>query len=161
MEFPVLHYTGVLKRWRKKILLLVDEGFKLIDKSLPNSKSNNVIYFLKNAVVLENIKNNKTLEISLRTGRVFIQAFSPKEKQIIKEKLRQHITKINETNIFSQDFKNYLLEINKQNDNIPSDDFFNTVQSNISLMINFFLELNQKIDDFKTLIEASKLGKTL
>ena len=28
-------------------------------------------------------------------------------------------------------------------------------------MINFFLELNQKIDNFKTLIEASKLGKTL
>ena len=161
MEFPVLHYTGVLKRWRKKNLLLVEEGFKLIDKSLPNSKANNIIYFLKNAVVLENRKNNKTLEISLRSGRIFIQAFSPKEKQIIKEKLRQHITKINEKNIFSQDFKNYLLEINKQNDNIPSDDIFNTIQSNISLMINFFLELNQKIDDFKTLIEASKLGKTL
>ena len=161
MEFPVLHYTGVLKRWRKKVLLLVDEGFKLIDKSLPNSKANNIIYFLKSAVVLENRKNNKTLEISLRSGRIFIQAFSPKEKQIIKDKLRQHISKINEKNIFSQDFKNYLLEINKQNDNIPSDDIFNTIQSNISLMINFFLELNQKIDDFKTLIEASKLGKTL
>ena len=110
---------------------------------------------------MENRKNNKTLEINLRSGRIFIQAFSPKEKQIIKEKLRQHITKINEKNIFSQDFKKYLLEINKQNDNIPSDDIFNTIQSNISLMINFFLELNQKIDDFKTLIEASKLGKTL
>ena len=81
MEFPVMHYTGVLKRWRKKILLLVDEGFKLIDKSLPNSKSNGIIYILKNAIILESISNNKTLEISLRKGRVYIQAFSPKEKQ--------------------------------------------------------------------------------
>ena len=56
MEFPVLHYTGVLKRWRKKILLFVDEGFKLIDKSLLNSKSNDFIYVLKNAMIFENIK---------------------------------------------------------------------------------------------------------
>ena len=161
MEFPVLHYTGVLKRWKKKTLLFVEEGFKLIDKSLPNSKSNDMIYFLKNAIILENIKNNKTLEISLRKGRIFIQAFSPKEKQIIKEKLRQHITKINETNIFSQEFEDYLSEINKQDEDNPSDDIFKNIQSTISLMINFFLELNQKIDDFKTLIDTSKLGKTL
>ena len=161
MEFPVLHYTGVLKRWRKKILLFVDEGFKLIDKSLPNNKSNDVIYFLKNAIILESIKNNKTLEISLRKGRIFIQAFSPKEKQIIKEKLRQHISKINETNIFSQEFEDYLSEINKQDEDNPSDDIFKSLQSTISLMINFFLELNQKIDDFKTLIDGSKLGKSI
>ena len=161
MEFPVLHYTGVLKRWKKKILLFVEEGFKLIDKILPNSKSNDMIYFLKNAIILENIKNNKTLEISLRKGRIFIQAFSPKEKQIIKEKLRQHISKINETNIFSQEFEDYLSEINKQDEDNPSDDIFKNIQSTISLMINFFLELNQKIDDFKTLIDTSKLGKTI
>ena len=161
MEFPVLHYTGVLKRWRKKTLLFVEEGFKLIDKNLPNSKSNDIIYFLKNAVILDNIKSNKTLEISLKKGRIFIQAFSPKEKQIIKEKLRQHISKINETNIFSQEFEDYLSEINKQDEDNPSDDIFKNIQSTISLMINFFLELNQKIDDFKTLIDTSKLGKTM
>ena len=159
MEFPVLHYTGVLKRWKKKVLLFVDEGFKLIDKTLPNNKANDTIYFLKNAVILENIKNNKALEICLKKGRIFIQTFSPKEKQIIKEKLRQHITKINETNIFSQEFEDYLLEINKQDEDNPSDDIFKNIQSTISLMINFFLELNQKIDDFKTLIDTSKLGK--
>ena len=160
MEFPVLHYTGVLKRWKKKVLLFVDEGLKLIDKSLPNNKSNDIVYFLKNAIVLENIKNKKTLEISLKKGKIFIQAFSPKEKQIIKEKLRQHISKINETNIFSQEFEDYLSEINKQDEDNPSDDIFKNIQSIISLMINFFLELNQKIDDLKTLIDTSKLGKT-
>ena len=160
MEFPVLHYTGVLKRWKKKVLLFVDEGLKLIDKSLPNNKSNDIVYFLKNAIVLENIKNKKTLEISLKKGKIFIQAFSPKEKQIIKEKLRQHISKINETNIFSQEFEDYLSEINKQDEDKPSDDIFKNIQSIISLMINFFLELNQKIDDLKTLIDTSKLGKT-
>ena len=82
MEFPVLHYTGVLKRWKKKTLLFVEEGFKLIDKSLPNSKSNDMIYFLKNAIILENIKNNKTLEISLRKGRIFIQAFHQKKNKL-------------------------------------------------------------------------------
>ncbi len=116
---------------------------------------------MKNAIILENIKNNKALEISLRKGRIFIQAFSPKEKQIIKEKLRQHIAKINETNIFSQEFEDYLSEINKQDEDNPSDDIFKSIQSTISLMINFFLELNQKIDDFKTLIDTSKLGKSL
>ena len=161
MEFPVLHYTGVLKRWRKKILLFVDEGLKLIDKSLPNDKDNDLVYFLKNAIVLENIDNNKGLEINFKKGRIFIQAFSPKEKQIIKEKLRQHITKINETNIFSAEFEDYLSEINKQDEDNPSDDRFKSIQSTISLMINFFLELNQKIDDFKTLIDISKLGNVL
>ena len=161
MEFPVLHYTGVLKRWKKKVLLFADEGFKLIDKTLPNNKANDTIYFLKNAVILENIKNNKALEICLKKGRIFILTFSPKEKQIIKEILRQHITKINETNIFSQEFEDYLLEINKQDEDNPSDDIFKNIQSTISLMINFFLELNQKIDDFKTLIDISKLGNVL
>ena len=159
MEFPILHYTGVLKRWRKKTLQLVNEGFKLIDKALPNNKSNNIIYPLRNAIILENLKNNKSLEISLRKGRVFIQAFSPKEKQIIKEKLRQHISQINENNCFSQEFEDYLTEINKLEEDIPSDDIFRSIQSSISLMINFFLELNQKIDEFKNLIENSKLAK--
>ena len=96
MEFPILHYTGVLKRWRPKTLLFVEDGFRLIDKSLPNNKSNDIIYPIKGAIILENLKNNKSLEINLRKGRVWIQAFSTKEKQIIKDKLRQHITKINE-----------------------------------------------------------------
>lgn len=162
MEFPVLHYTGVLKRWRKKTLLFVEEGFKLIDKTLPpGTKSNDVIYFLRNALIYENLKSNKTLEISLKKGKVYIQAFSPKEKQIIKEKLRQHISKINESNCFSQEFEDYLSEINKLEEDNPSDDIFKNIQSNISLMINFFLELNQKLDEFKTLIDTSKLGKTL
>ena len=161
MEFPILHYTGVLKRWRNKTLQLVNEGFKLIDKSLPNSKANDIIYPLKNAIILENLKNNKALEITLRKGRVFIQAFSPKEKQIIKDKLRQHIAKINETNCFSQEFEDYMTEINKLEEDNPSDDIFRSIQSSISLMINFFLELNQKIDDLKSLIDNSKLGKNI
>ena len=161
MEFPILHYTGVLKRWRNKTLQLVNEGFKLIDKSLPNSKANDIIYPLKNAIILENLKNNKALEITLRKGRVFNQAFSPKEKQIIKDKLRQHIAKINETNCFSQEFEDYMTEINKLEEDNPSDDIFRSIQSSISLMINFFLELNQKIDDLKSLIDNSKLGKNI
>ena len=156
-----MHYTGVLKRWRKKTLLFVEEGFKLIDKSLPNSKSNDIIYFVRNATIYENIKSNKTLEINLKKGRIYIQAFSTKEKQIIKEKLRQHISKINESNAFSQEFEDYLSEINKLEEDDASDDIFKNIQSTVSLMINFFLELNQKLDDFKTLIDTSKLGKNL
>ena len=159
MEFPILHYTGVLKRWRRKTLQLVKEGFKLIDKALPNNKSNNIIYPLRSAIILENLKNNKSLEISLRKGRVYIQAFSPKEKQIIRDKLRQHISQINENNCFSQEFEDYLTEINKLEEDIPSDDIFRSIQSSISLMINFFLELNQKIEELKKLIDSSKLGK--
>ena len=162
MEFPILHYTGVLKRWRPKSLLLVDEGFQLIDKSLPNNnKANMIIYPLKSAIILENLKNNKTLEINLKKGRVWIQAFSTKEKQIIKDKLRAHITKINENNCFSLEFEDYMTEINKLEEDNPSDDMFKSIQSIISLMINFFLEFNQKIDDLKTLIESSKLGKNV
>ena len=156
-----MHYTGVLKRWRKKTLLFVEEGFKLIDKSLPNSKSNDIIYFVRNATIYENIKSNKTLEINLKKGRIYIQAFSTKEKQIIKEKLRQHISKINVSNAFSQEFEDYLSEINKLEEDDASDDIFKNIQSTVSLMINFFLELNQKLDDFKTLIDTSKLGKNL
>ena len=161
MEFPILHYTGVLKRWRPKTLLFVEDGFRLIDKSLPNNKSNDIIYPIKGAIILENLKNNKTLEINLRKGRVWIQAFSTKEKQIIKDKLRQRITKINENNCFSQEFEDYVSEINKLEEDNPSDDMFKNIQQIISLMINFFLELNQKIDDLNTLIESSKLGKNI
>ena len=162
MEFPILHYTGVLKRWKPKTLILIDEGFQLIDKTLPNNnKTNSLIYPLKGAIILENLKNNKTLEINLKKGRVWIQAFSTKEKQIIKDKLRQHISKINESNCFSQEFEDYMTEINKLEEDNPSDDMFKSIQSVISLMINFFLELNQKIDDLKTLIESSKLGKNV
>ena len=136
MEFPILHYTGVLKRWRPKTLLFVEDGFRLIDKSLPNNKSNDIIYPIKGAIILENLKNNKSLEINLRKGRVWIQAFSTKEKQIIKDKLRQHITKINENNCFSQEFEDYVSEINKLEEDNPSDDMFKNIQQIISLMIN-------------------------
>ena len=142
MEFPVLHYTGVLKRWKKKTLQLVEEGCKLIDGTFPNNKANNIIYFLRNAVVLDNIKNDKLMEISLRSGRLYIQAFSLKEKQIIKEKLRKHILKINESNCFSREFEDYINEINKIDEENPSDDIFKNIQSYISLLINFFLLIN-------------------
>ena len=161
MEFPILHYIGMFKRWRRKSLLLVDEGFRILDKSLPNNKSNKIIYPLKGAIVLENLKNNKALEINLRKGRIIIQAFSPKEKQIIRDKLRQHISKINENNCFSQEFEDYLSEINKLEEENPSDDMFKSIQQSISLVINFFLELNQKIDELKNVIDGSKLGKNL
>ena len=161
MEFPILHYTGVLKRWRNKTLQLVDDGFKLIDKTLPNNKANDIIYPLKSAIILENLKNNKSLEITLRKGRVFIQAFSTKEKQIIKDKLREHISKINENHFFSPEFEDYMTEINKLEEDTPSDDIFRSIQSSISLLINFFLELNQKMDDLKSLIDNSKLGKNV
>ena len=54
-----------------------------------------------------------------------------------------------------------MTEINKLEEDNPSDDMFKSIQSIISLMINFFLEFNQKIDDLKTLIESSKLGKNV
>ena len=69
MEFPVLHYTGVLKRWRKKILLFVDEGFKLIDKSLPNSKSNDMIYFCPKCHLFF-CSNDENIHIKQKLGSI-------------------------------------------------------------------------------------------
>ena len=160
MEFPVLFYTGVIKRWKKKSLLFVDEGFKLVDKSIVNLKTNDIIYPLKNAIIKESLKNNKTLEITLVNRRMFIQAFSPKEKQIIKEKLKEHISKINEHNCFSKEFADYVSEIKKIEEENESDDIFRNIENPVSLLINFFLELNQKLDDLKTLIDSTKLNKT-
>ena len=159
MEFPVLFYTGVIKRWKKKSLLFVDEGFKLIDKTVVNLKTNDIIYPLRNAIIKESIKNKKTLEINISNRRIIIQAFSPKEKQIIKEKLKEHISKINEQNCFSKEFDDYVSEINKIEEEKGSDDIFKDVENSVSLLINFFLELNQKLDDLKTLIYTSKLSK--
>ena len=160
MEFPVLFYTGVIKRWKKKSLLFVEEGFKLIDKSVVNLKTNEIIYPLRNAIIKESLKNKKTLEITLVNRRIIIQAFSPKEKQIIKEKLKEHISKINENNCFSKEFEDYVSEINKIEEENESDDIFRNVENSVSLLINFFLELNQKLDDLKTLVDSVKFNKT-
>lgn len=158
MEFPILFYTGVIKGWKKKTLLFVDQGFKLIDKNT-NLKANNTIYPCRGAIVKESIKNNNTLEITLRNRRIFIQAFSPKEKQVIKDKIRSHINNINEKDSFTQEFNDYCDEINRLDEDNPSDSIFKNVETSISFLINYFLELNQKLDDFKTLIDTSKIGK--
>ena len=131
-----------------------------MDKSVSNLKSNDIIYPLKNAIIKESLKNEKILEIVFTNRHLFIQAYSPKEKQIIKEKLKEHILQINEHNTFSKEFAEYVSEIKKQEEEKSSDDIFKNVENLVSLLVNFFVELNQKIDDLKTLIDTVKFNKT-
>ncbi len=155
MEIQISFWTGVIGRWKKKLMILEKENIII----LPPNKSINYdlkqIYSLLHCTLYDTNKNN-VLRIDISKKTLFIRLNNKEDKKLIYEQIKHNIHQLQEKNAFSKDFKSYNDEIQKNQE--EKGNFLN-VQTKISELMNYFIEISVKINDFRTIIDSSKLSK--
>ena len=155
MEIQISFWTGVIGRWKKKLMILEKENIII----LPPNKSINYdlkqIYSLLHCTLYDTNKNN-VLRIDIAKKSIFIRLNNKEDKKLIYEQIKHNIHQLQEKNAFSKDFKSYNDEIQKNQE--EKGNFLN-VQTKISELMNYFIEISVKINDFRTIIDSSKLSK--
>ena len=156
MEIVVNIWTGYIKRWKKKLFVLLDNGFKIIDKINNNEKTpKNVFFSLINGIITEREKDNVII-LETPKSKHLIQFNSKEQKNFYVNQLKQIINKLNYKNAFSKDFNEYSREIHKIENKGSSIDILNY---NISYLYNCFREITNKLSELKDLIDDTKFSK--
>ena len=159
MEIVVNIWTGYIKRWKKKLFVLLENGFKIIDKknntNVNDNKSKNVFFSLTNGTITEREKDN-VIVLETPKSKHLIQFNSKEQKNFYVNKIKQIINNLNYKNAFSKDFNDYSREIHKIQNKSSSIDILNY---NISYLYNCFREVTNKLSELKDLIEDSKFSK--
>ena len=159
MEIVVNIWTGYIKRWKKKLFVLLENGFKIIDKknntNVNDNKSKNVFFSLTNGTITEREKDN-VIVLETPKSKHLIQFNSKEQKNFYVNKIKQIINNLNYKNAFSKDFNDYSREIHKIQNKSSSIDILNY---NITYLYNCFREVTNKLSELKDLIEDSKFSK--
>ena len=147
MEFQVKVWKQLLLTWHKKTLRIRDNDFQ-IEKV--GKKKNSKTYSLFSAVLVDQSKNND-LQILVGTSsyKVFIKPLSKDDKQKIISKFEEKIKQFSTKTTFSNDYMKYNEEFLSSLDNSP----FGLIITKLNLFQNLILEMAQKLDNFKTLIQ--------
>ena len=147
MEFQVKVWKQLLLTGHKKTLRIRDNDFQ-IEKV--GKKKNSKTYSLFSAVLVDQSKNND-LQILVGTSsyKVFIKPLSKDDKQKIISKFEEKIKQFSTKTTFSNDYMKYNEEFLSSLDNSP----FGLIITKLNLFQNLILEMAQKLDNFKTLIQ--------
>ena len=155
MEIQIFFWTGVIGRWKKKLMILDKENIIIVPTNETINSNLKQTFSLLKASLFDTNKNN-VLRIDIEKKTIFIRLNNKEDKKLVFEEIKHNIHQLKEKNAFSKDFKSYNEEINK---NLEEKGNFLNVQTNISELMNYFLEISVKINDFRTIIDSSKLSK--
>jgi len=147
MEFHVKVWKQILLTWHKKTLRIRDNDFQ-IEKA--GKKKISKTYSLFSAVLVDQSKNND-LQILIGTSsyKVYIKPLSKEDKQKIISKFEEKIKQFSSKTTFSNDYMRYNEELLSSLDNSQ----FGLIITKLNIFQNLILEMTQKLDNFKTLIQ--------
>ena len=148
MEFHVKVWKQILLTWHKKTLRIRDNDFQ-IEKA--GKKKISKTYSLFSAVLVDQSKNND-LQILIGTSsyKVYIKPLSKEDKQKIISKFEEKIKQFSSKTTFSNDYMRYNEELLSSLDNSQ----FGLIITKLNIFQNLILEMTQKLDNFKTLIQT-------
>ena len=148
MEFQVKVWKQILLTWHKKTLRIRDNDFQ-IEKA--GKKKISKTYSLFSAVLVDQSKNND-LQILIGTSsyKVYIKPLSKEDKQKIISKFEEKIKQFSSKTTFSNDYMRYNEELLSSLDNSQ----FGLIITKLNIFQNLILEMTQKLDNFKTLIQT-------
>ena len=152
MEFQVKVWRQLLLTWHKRTLVIKDNIFQ-IEREKYDKKKEVITYPLYSAVLVDQSKDND-LQILIGTSsyKVFIKPLSKEDKRKIILNLEEKIKLFSSQNTFSQNYLKSTEEVLSCYDNSP----YGIVMRNLNLFQNLFLEMNQKLDYFKSLIQNNQ-----
>ena len=147
MEFHVKVWKQILLTWHKKTLRIRDNDFQ-IEKA--GKKKISKTYSLFSAVLVDQSKNND-LQILIGTSsyKVYIKPLSKEDKEKIISKFEEKIKQFSSKTTFSNDYMRYNEELLSSLDNSQ----FGLIITKLNIFQNLILEMTQKLDNFKTLIQ--------
>ena len=153
MEFQVKVWKQYLLTWHKRILRIRDNDFQIekISKKEKSKKQKEIqTYSLFSAVLVDQSKHND-LQILIGTSayKIFIKPLSKDEKQKIISKFEEKIKQFSSQTTFSQDYLRYNEELLTTFD----DSSYGLIMRKMNMFQNLILEMAQKLDNFKSLIQ--------
>ena len=160
MEFSIKQWTGIVGGWRKRTLLIGDNGYS-IQKS-KNSKHSLIFFSLNNANVIDTSSKSKgeDLQILIETSEYhnYLKTKDKNDKTTIIKKFNDIIKTLNSQSAFSKEYQKYKNEIAKQS---QTNNPFDLITLRFTHFQNLFLEMNQKLDKLKHLTTKSKIDELI
>ena len=156
MEFQVKIWKQLLLTWHKRTLRIRDNDFQIekigwIGKNEKSKKKKEIkTYPLFSAVLVDQSKHND-LQILVGTSsyKVFIKPLTKEDKQKIISKFEEKIKQFSNQTAFSEDYARYNEELLSCFDSSP----YGLIMRKLNMFQNLILEMAQKLDNFKTLIQ--------
>jgi len=153
MEFQVKVWKQLLLTWHKRILRIRDNDFQIekIEKKVKSSKKKEIkTYSLFSAVLVDQSKHNDlNILIGTSSYKVFIKPLSKEDKQKIISKFEEKIKQFSTQTAFSEDYIRNNEELLSSFDSSP----YGLIMRKLNMFQNLILEMAQKLDNFKTLIQ--------
>ena len=156
MEFQVKVWKQLLLTWHKRTLIIRDTDFQIEKRVKGNISKEVKTYPLYSAVIVDQSKHNDlNILVGTSSYKVFIKPLSKEEKQKIISKLEERIKQFSSQITFSEDYLRYNEDLLSCFDNSP----YGIIVRKLNMFQNLILEMAQKLDNFKTLIQ-NKHGNT-
>ena len=152
MEFQVKVWKQLLLIWKKKTMRIEEDNIILKKtKTKTGDDKSDKIYSLINAVVVDRSKaNDPVILIASSTYNIYIKPKNLEEKNKIIAKIEDILKKYASQNAFSEQYKLSNEELIKKNSkNTP----FQGLLFNLSVLQNLIMEISQKLENLKNLIE--------
>ena len=156
MEYQVKIWKPLLLTWHKRTLIIKDNIFQLSREKL-SKKKEIISYPLYSAVLLDQSKENDyKILIGTSSYKIFIKPLSKEDKKAIIRQFEEKIKRFLSQNSFSEDYVRNNEEILAGLDNSP----YGLVMKKLNLFQNLLLEMTQKLNSFKDLIQNKHSTET-
>ena len=152
MEFEVKVWKKLLLTWHKRTLVIKENTFE-IEREKLSKKKEKKIFPLFSAVLVDQSKDND-LKILIGTSsyKVYIKPLSREDKQKIIATLEGKIKQFSSKNAFSQDY----LRNNEEALSCNDTSSYGLIIRKLNLFQNLILEMTQKLESFKKIIESDE-----
>ena len=152
MEFEVKVWKKLLLTWHKRTLIIKDNTIE-IEREKLSKKKETKIFPLFSAVLVDQSKDND-LKILIGTSsyKVYIKPLSREDKQKIISILEGKIKQFSSKNAFSQDY----LRNNEEALSCNDTSSYGLIIRKLNLFQNLILEMTQKLESFKKIIESDE-----
>ena len=156
MEYQVKVWKPLLLTWHKRTLIIKDNIFQIIRDKF-GKKKDIINYPLYSAVLLDQSKENDyKILIGTSSYKIFIKPLSKEDKRAIILQFEEKIKRFLSQNSFSEDYVKNNEEILAGLDNSP----YGLVMKKLNLFQNLLLEMTQKLNSFKELIQNKHKTET-
>ena len=156
MEYQVKIWKPLLLTWHKRTLIIKDNIFQIIRDKF-GKKKEILDYPLYSAVLLDQSKDNDyKILIGTSSYKIFIKPLSKEDKRAIILQFEEKIKRFLSQNSFSEDYVKNNEEILAGLDNSP----YGLVMKKLNLFQNLILEMTQKLNSLKDLIQNKHSTET-
>ena len=152
MEFEVKVWKKLLLTWHKRTLVIKENTFEIEREKLSKKKEKKVFPLFSAVLVDQSKENDLKILIGTSSYKVYIKPLTKEDKQKIILTLEGKIKQFSSKNAFSQDY----LRNNEEALSCNDTSSYGLIIRKLNLFQNLILEMTQKLENFKRIIESDE-----